>query len=589
MRKINLALILWLGLAFPCFADKNYNEECTYNGNGTSMSCAAGAGQAGAWNVATSITGLSAGEDLAIMGGTTVHVNVKRIDAWPGLSTSDRARVYSYRGEDGSLPRAVIDGRTTLSTSWTSHSGAIYYQSSTYSEIYLMMDNEVRMRKIKWRTDLATTLAQMVAGTFVYDATNKIIYVWLSGSDDPSGHVMKSGANGASGYCFTAVYDHINTPYPAYSYVSLEDVDVIGCGSDGVEFLAAGGIPGTGNKMHDVSVSYCGGSCAVLGGDFFDAYNITGFDAHSEDRLIQPVIRFEGGGVSAPSIGMTADRIFAFDARNGSAFEVNHGVTYSTFTNWEAENWVGNLVEVWESHHNTFSEIYGKNTEYPFCVNPTQTDDFEGRCRGTYSGGFMFNGLNNPSSSYNTLYNFMVVGGGNTVGDSSGVAVQGAVGGPAVGNTILNGTIINTDATRFSGIRATGETDTGNTFKNIVISLLGSGSGVVGEWFASTTGNTSDYNIVYVPNGVFGSSGDSSDQVTYTFSAWKTATGQDAHTSTQDPRVTGDGRLYADSPAINAGDDSVCPSTDIDGDPRMDCDIGADEFWAQRISGMTNR
>ncbi len=66
-----------------------------------------------------------------------------------------------------------------------------------------------------------------------------------------------------------------------------------------------------------------------------------------------------------------------------------------------------------------------------------------------------------------------------------------------------------------------------------------------------------------------------------TFAQWQAHIGGDAHSLTANPQLAADGSLLAGSPAIDAGDNTHCPATDLLGTPRpqgSSCDIGAYEF-----------
>ena len=82
------------------------------------------------------------------------------------------------------------------------------------------------------------------------------------------------------------------------------------------------------------------------------------------------------------------------------------------------------------------------------------------------------------------------------------------------------------------------------------------------------------------------------DQAYYDFSAWKSATGNDANSVFADPLLvlpaSGDLHIASDSPARDAGDDlgdDFRGSLDIDGDDRAGddaADIGADEYVSDK-------
>jgi hypothetical protein len=123
-------------------------------------------------------------------------------------------------------------------------------------------------------------------------------------------------------------------------------------------------------------------------------------------------------------------------------------------------------------------------------------------------------------------------------------------------------------------------------FNNIVLSRSSSQCVISST---TTMDITSDYNLFWAVDGstpcfIFNS-------VTYSgLAAWQAASGQDAHSIVADPLLSTDFSLYSTSPAIDAGDNSICPSDDYSGYFRKDrlCDIGAYEFRrGQQIRGTT--
>ena len=105
--------------------------------------------------------------------------------------------------------------------------------------------------------------------------------------------------------------------------------------------------------------------------------------------------------------------------------------------------------------------------------------------------------------------------------------------------------------------------------------------------YEKNVGSTVDFNVYYGPGGPDDGQWQWQDQAYCEFSAWKSATGNDANSVFGDPLLilpaSGDLHIASDSPARNAGDDldaDVRGLLDIDGDDRAGdgaADIGADE------------
>jgi hypothetical protein len=118
------------------------DPTCTYDGNGLSGDCAAGAGQEGAWNVVTTLyNGADAwaatGSDLYIKAGTTLkYTSPQRIRIrWDGTA-EDHAVVTSY----GVGAKPIIDASQVQTDSWTQYSGGtIYYATNTMASIIKLL------------------------------------------------------------------------------------------------------------------------------------------------------------------------------------------------------------------------------------------------------------------------------------------------------------------------------------------------------------------------------------------------------------------------------------------------------------------
>ncbi len=160
--------------------------------------------------------------------------------------------------------------------------------------------------------------------------------------------------------------------------------------------------------------------------------------------------------------------------------------------------------------------------------------------------------------------------------------------GRALNCVITHNTFYHND-TRQSG---TGEVELqfspiSNTFTHNIF-VANSQNLLIGNQFASNSANVVDWNLYYSPGGTGGSSWEWKKTSYASFAAWKTGTGNDAHSVFADPLFINAGsnnfHLATNSPAVNAGDTNFTAAlgeTDIDLQPRVArgrTDIGADEL-----------
>lgn len=128
---------------------------------------------------------------------------------------------------------------------------------------------------------------------------------------------------------------------------------------------------------------------------------------------------------------------------------------------------------------------------------------------------------------------------------------------------------------------------TNNTIKQNVF-FAGTQSVFVSNPAASNVGTILDYNCYFARAGIEESEWQWKEAGVVGFAAWKTATGQDAHSLFADPKfvkpTSRNFRLKLDSPAVDAGDSAFVAAVDeldIDGAARVTgprVEIGADEL-----------
>jgi hypothetical protein len=160
--------------------------------------------------------------------------------------------------------------------------------------------------------------------------------------------------------------------------------------------------------------------------------------------------------------------------------------------------------------------------------------------------------------------------------------------GRALNCVITHNTLYHND-TRLSG---TGEIELqfaaiSNTFTHNIL-VANSQNLLIGNQFTSNSANVVDWNVYYAPGGANGSSWEWKKISYSSFSAWKSGTGNDAHSVFADPLFINatnlNFHLATNSPAVNAGDTNFVAApgeTDIDLQPRVAfgrTDIGADEL-----------
>ncbi|WP_372633988.1 right-handed parallel beta-helix repeat-containing protein [Cohnella sp.] len=175
---------------------------------------------------------------------------------------------------------------------------------------------------------------------------------------------------------------------------------------------------------------------------------------------------------------------------------------------------------------------------------------------------------------YNNNYTGIAMGGYDTARGSTENCV-------IVGNTLYKN-----DTKGLNGGQLLIQYDTKNNIVKNNIMVASSSNFLFFNDYTLNSGNVIDYNLYDAPGGSAGAKWRWKG-VTYTgFSAYKTASGNDANSLFANPAfvnaAAGDLHLTASSPAINAGiaDLSIIGAYDIDGDARVlgsSVDIGADE------------
>jgi hypothetical protein len=151
--------------------------------------------------------------------------------------------------------------------------------------------------------------------------------------------------------------------------------------------------------------------------------------------------------------------------------------------------------------------------------------------------------------------------------------------------TVVNNTLVRNDRLRWGNGELILQYDTrDNTIKNNIL-YANSQNILMTNPFTRNTGNVVDYNIYFAPAGATDSEWQWKNRWYGGFEAYRTGTGNDAHSRFVNPRLLSatlpDLHLRAASPAVDAGQRLTAAGTlDIDGQRRLIhgiIDIGADE------------
>lgn len=488
MRKLILFLLLvgWCGAAGATIGAQYYiDPTCAFNGNGLGMECAAGAGQAGAFNSCTTpntftLTNyLSA--DLAIYAGTTLNCE---LDLEFGGTAADYSEWTSYNKGYVNLPDAIIDGAVYGNYPWTQYLATAIYQTPGVTGINLLFtkNTNTRLRKIAWDTNIATTAADMVAGSYTRDTTGNILYVWAYNGLMPEvdKSVYDYGIE-STGYDATHLYQyrHIHDlNFKRHSLMNLR----------GANFYST--MIGDGDIIHDNSFSSCGSACVHVGGDYLQFYSNdcskSGFEGASDAACVV----FDGGAGDADThniVGLDAHDNYVHDTVNGSCYEMNFGIQESFFHHNRGDRCTHQFLEIWDqSDSNHVYANSGDVTGYSACPRSGATPYTASQgdsCRVSQGIGIKIA----EESSNNLIYNNKMKG-----FLSAGYATGAAGYCNNINNKFYNNTAINTDdADSFAGFQnsSTCTTDTGNEFKN---SIVQAGSG--GLVFSGNSSSVLDYN-----------------------------------------------------------------------------------------------
>jgi hypothetical protein len=515
-----------------------------------------GKSDANAWETLAKVTSelsahtFTAGDNILFNRGDTFAGQI--LCPQNNYSVSGTADNRITVGAYGTGDNPIFDGSATIAGAWIQYGATSIYSTSLSRNLYVLTENDTRLRRIYWDTDIATTSADMYAGSWTHDSVNDILYVWTSDNTDPTTDTISydNYDRGIQLYWWNYPYDywtikditfhgyHIgvmvgnyNSPYWC-DYTILENCYATHC-----DMLAR--IEGEGLIIRNNTVVDCGG---------YDLDN------------------YNNGQVPGIMVGHGSNmEIYGNSVTDqwGIGIEINWNCNYAhaydnVFIRCERQG-----IEIWDdSNYTTIERNYiedcgavglkfSMGSSYAICRN---------------------NIINGHSTDY--------WGGGIGVSGSDGSSYGTA-------NKIYNNIIINTN-TSSSGALYTANLHTNNKFYNNIVYETQAYCANFAE--TSTISNNNCYYRVNAGNAfVWG-------DTTYTyanFANYQTASGQDANSITADPlfRSSTDYHLTKNSPCINAGTSLVgTVDDDYEGNPRPmggSYDIGCYEYSKAKIRNST--
>jgi hypothetical protein len=156
------------------------------------------------------LPGTDPGEGAAWNGSkTNVATNQSGVPVLTGDYHPGKGWVQPYTGTDQYFVLESEDSLDNLSlTTWTLHSGSIYKCTATFTSYMGGADSISGVYKVSGSNFIghmvkAASLGAMVSGTYFYDPTGNVIYVWHP-SGDPTG-LVRPVAYGRIGLAFGAI------------------------------------------------------------------------------------------------------------------------------------------------------------------------------------------------------------------------------------------------------------------------------------------------------------------------------------------------------------------------------------------------
>ncbi|MEY3898633.1 MAG: hypothetical protein RLZZ214_4155, partial [Verrucomicrobiota bacterium] len=486
----------------------------------------------------TAIGKAAAGDTIHVRGGTYRQ----QVTATTGGGTADAYLTIQAYGDE----KPVFKGSDQV-TGWEHHEGAIWKKTGWTINSQQVFCNERYLQQIglphvsytpMHYTPVGTGLADMVAGSFYYDATTATLYVWLHESSDPNVMMMEASTK--------KWVMGLGIPF-----IHSKGLTFRHCNSSGGNPGGQGVLIGPDSIIEECDIQWC---------DF------EGLELSNSSQALRCIISNNG------DVGVGAGGSESFVIRGCTINDNN----YRNFNPW----WhAGGLkivakaygtVEENEISRNNACGIWfdGCNSENPIVIrNNILRENAKvaifveiSRNALVYSNLLLINpyaGICINGSDNTHCYH-------NTIGGTGGHAAISLDGVPRTGFTLKNNQI----------------------FNNIVFGSTAAYDLIIPQDNGGDTqGNTSDYNCFFRTDGVLKLS--NGRQTYSSLDTWRATTGFDLQSINADPRfnltTADDYSTSTMSPVVDAGMDLPEVTTDIRGQPRPQgaaSDMGAFEtYW----------
>lgn len=437
-----------------------------------------------------------------------------------GAADYDQVRVGSLNRSPNStiyIDEVKVDSAGRIGMS----GNTVYYSHAhTASEGGIVLEDGDPLTFCEWDTDVATSFGAASAGSFTFDGTGDIVYVWATDELDPDTHTMQ-----------VSVRDHA-AEIAGKNYINIEDIDFTG------GYLHGFHMTGTCSTLNFTSCDfyYSGGeySGGVYLGNGFEVnggasgVTLTSCKGHNNFDVGFSVQMLTGNGNMSD---ITLTQCEAYSNRM-TGFEILSGSGTGTMSNV------------------TVTRCIARNNDGTYWAGTHPNES------GIYVDSYIAANMSNIDVTYNLIYENGLHGLYTLKNSTGAVPVE------AYNNVIYdNGT----------GVQNTAAL----TFKNNIVE-----ENTTKEMNCSSASITADYNRYYHSGGGTYFTYASSN---YNFADWKTQSSQDANSSEGNPLMTNPGSddftLQVTSPCRSKGT-VVGLTADYNGDvvPQGAVDIGAYEY-----------
>ena len=463
----------------------------------------------------------SAGDTIHIRGG----IYRQQVTATTGGGTADAYLTIQAYGDE----KPVFKG-SDLVTDWEHHEGAIWKKTGwTINSQQVFCDErylqQIGLPHILYTADqyipVGTGLADMIPGSFYYDASATTLYVCLHDGSDPNDNTMEVSTRG----WVLALHQK--------SFTHVKGLAVRHCNSSASH---PGGVAvsiGLDSIIEECDIQWC---------DF------EGLELSSRSQAIRCIISNHGDvGVG----GNTRDNILIRGC-------VINGNNYRNFNSWwhaGGLKLIPNTNGIFED--NEISHNNGNGIWFDWCKTGNPIVIRNNRFRENTNCAIFVEASSNAS-----IYNNLMI-----VTPYAGVSICSSDDSRVYQNTIVT-TSINT-AIFLGGVPREGCTLKNNrVFNNIVYGTTSANDLVIPQDNGGDTmGNTSDYNCFFRPDGVLRLS--NGRQSYSSLETWRAATGFDLHSISADPKfnltTADDYSTSTISPVVDTGMELPEVTADIRG------------------------